>query len=443
MTIKTPIKPERRAGRSRMSSDMLARMLAGILVGSIGVLAVHGEMVVATSTVGLRGGSKGGVLTLRPASGEHVAYVAVTNRAGETAKTVILRLAQALLECGEMNGLAGSKGALSVGEDHLRLGLPGGKGFPGWYFGGTDLGFNIPRAPTCLSVRYETERIIVQWLIEDEYDSVGVFMDWHPLYWPQSGTSNSFVVPKGHYGWQLIHAPWRETNFTVTAIGVKDGTPSNGVMVRLRDRVRQECMFTAPFTAGVAPGFRTWCRPEAKDPIVPEQSNPPDMGPCKNLWFSKSRGFYQILKGRGAYCGGVSRRFLGLLPGHRYRVGARLNTLESREGRWSFSLHAAADPANGAELTPDQLAGMAPLPNGAKGKTAAQIARYDASRNTAGAWVQCDSGSTGAENFSGDIALPANGSDSITIWFRLEGETAQEIAVGFDSLWIEDLGPAK
>ncbi|GAI80678.1 unnamed protein product [marine sediment metagenome] len=50
---------------------------------------------------------------------------------------------------------------------------------------------------------------------------------------------------------------------------------------------------------------------------------------------------------------GVKRKFLGLTPGHTYRVSARLNTLEmdSGQGDWSVSLHAAYNPPGGADLT--------------------------------------------------------------------------------------------
>jgi hypothetical protein len=146
------------------------------------------------------------------------------------------------------------------------------------------------------------------------------------------------------------------------------------------------------------------------------------------------------LKGHDTFCGGVSRRFLGLTPGHTYRVSARLNTLETkREGNWSFSFHAAYNPASGEDLTPAQMAGSAALPDQSTGPTAGQIAKYDAKATTVGVWFERASDTAGSGKVIGDITLPAEGVSSLTVWFRLEGKEVTNAAVGIDSVTIEDL----
>jgi len=198
-----------------------------------------------------------------------------------------------------------------------------------------------------------------------------------------------------------------------------------------------------PFTQGIAPGFTRWTRKTAAEALKCEQGNLPGIAPATDVQKFRGKGFYQVLKGDGTFVGGVARRFLGLNAGHAYRIGARLNTLESKKGNWAFTLHAAYNPASGEDLTPAQMAGEVALPNGAKGKTAGQIARYDSKTTTDGNWVERSSEKKTADNPAGDITLPAKGSDSITIWFRLEGKDATDVAVGLDSVTIEDLGKAE
>jgi hypothetical protein len=120
-----------------------------------------------------------------------------------------------------------------------------------------------------------------------------------------------------------------------------------------------------------------------------------------------------------------------------------LNTLESKQGNWAFTFHTAYNPASGEDLSSAQMAGDQALPNGAKGKAAGQIARYDSTTTTDGKWVERSSEKKTADNPTGDTTLPAKGSDSITIWFRLEGKEAPEVSVGLDSVTIEDLGKAE
>jgi hypothetical protein len=152
----------------------------------------------------------------------------------------------------------------------------------------------------------------------------------------------------------------------------------------------------------------------------------------------QGKGFQQIISGGGAIHGGVARRFIGLIPSHTYRVSARLNIVEAAGSDWAFSFHASPNPPGGPQLSEGQMAGLAPLPGGSNGATAAQIARYDSSNSTIGQWTTRSSGVSGADNLAGDITLPP-GADSITVWFRIQSGSAPEVTASLDSLMIEDL----
>jgi hypothetical protein len=241
----------------------------------------------------------------------------------------------------------------------------------------------------------------------------------------------------------------------------KDGTPSNGVGIRLLNHVRQEALMDIPFTQGLAPGLQTWTDRSPSGSVKAEQGNlsgaglaakagPPqlkesyqDIGQMAAALAEQARlrqkRFFQMVSGNGTCCGGVCRTFLGLTPEHAYRASARMNTLQAKEGAWSWSFHAAANPPGRNTLTPEQMSGVAELPDRTKGPAAGQIARYDYATASKGEWVLRSSGADGPGKAGGDIALP-DGCDSITLWFRLEGTNVTDTAVGVDSVALEDLG---
>ena len=156
-------------------------------------------------------------------------------------------------------------------------------------------------------------------------------------------------------------------------VGYKSGTPSNGAGVRSTEDYRQqESQMNVPFTMNVAPGFQTWQEPGGTNLVEFEQGTFPGYGngPGEERSPIPQNKFYQILKGQGNFHGGVSRRFLGLLPGHTYRVAAGLRAPFNPARGWSFSFHAAYNPPTGEPLTPAQMAGTARLPDKTKGPNA-------------------------------------------------------------------------
>ena len=305
-----------------------------------------------------------------------------------------------------------------------------------WILGGTERGFDIPAAPADVSARYEAHKVTLSWVNPPvaAYDSLSVIYGGIPFA-ALPGTATQFVY-EGQYGTGQL---FESTDVTFLVEGCKGGTPSNGAGVRLRKHVLQDSLMNIPFAHGVAPSFRAWTRSALSAPVTPEEGVAPGMAPSVNPRKFHGPGFYQVVRGSGTFCGGVCRTFLGLPAGHAYRASARLNTLQAKEGEWSWSFHAAANPPGLKGLTAEQMAGVAELPDHSKGGAAGQIARYDYAASTKGAWVPCSAGAGSAGKSVGDITLP-EGCDSITLWFRLEGTNVADTACGVDSVALEDLG---
>ncbi|MCS7338359.1 MAG: hypothetical protein NZ739_09015 [Verrucomicrobiae bacterium] len=389
----------------------------------------------ATTAIPLKGVSKGGTVALssryaisvEPIGKAKFAWVVVTNQPGDSAVVVAERLA------GELRAL-GVGVKVKHTNDTATLILPGGGGmFADWLIGGTDLGFNIPPPPRAVTVSFDpgTDQVTVHWENPPGgYDSIEVFQGdgfFMIARLAGSATSATFTLGPG---------PWRGPPY-VLVLGKKDGVPSPGGPILISDGV-QKVLMNVPFWQGIAPGFEAWTYNSSAGASGFQEGTTVDR---KLIGIKSKEGICQIVRVRGPGCAGVMRRFLGLKPGHTYRVSARLNVLEAGDGDWAFSLHAAVEQPGRTPLTPEQLAGVAELPTGAKGITAAQIARCDSTRYAAGQWVTVSSGIKGSDNVAGDITLPQS-SDSITVWCRLQGPNMPNAAVaaGLDSLAIEDLG---
>ena len=301
-----------------------------------------------------------------------------------------------------------------------------------WVLGGTDAGFRIPPPVTGLSASYQGSKVVLRWSNpECGYDRIEIVFNGTPIVGALPGNATQYTQPP-----DIAAGP---TEPVVYVVGHKAGTPSNGTGIRLLSHVKQESLMDIPFTQGLAPGFETWTDRASGGSVRVEQGELPGAAPGASTGQPRPRGFYQVVRGTGTFRGGVCRTFLGLAAGHAYRPSARLNTLQAKEGEWTWSFHAAANPPGLKSLTAEQMAGVAELPDHSKGGAVGQIARYDYAASTKGAWVPWSAGAGSAGKSVGDITLP-EGCDSITLWFRLEGTNADDIACGVDSLALEDLG---
>jgi hypothetical protein len=126
----------------------------------------------------------------------------------------------------------------------------------------------------------------------------------------------------------------------------------------------------------------------------------------------------------------LCRKFVGLIPGHTYKVSTRANTLdvESATGEWGFSIHVSCNDPAGDDLSVDQMSGAAPLPRGNVGDAMAAQTGFFSKKNgasTDGNWEPAEAA----------ITLP-EGVTSITVWVKCSGESKR---MGLDWIRLEDL----
>jgi hypothetical protein len=151
--------------------------------------------------------------------------------------------------------------------------------------------------------------------------------------------------------------------------------------------------------------------------------------------------YYQVIKAPPqGVSHGIYRKFLGLTPGHTYRISACVNTLamDSVESAWAFSLCAAHNGSEGKDLTSLQLAGLAAVPDGSGDSGGGRIASYGPGNTTRGAAALVFTGDEGGgQARRSHITLPP-GTDTITVWVRLECSDAKG-QVAFSGARCEDI----
>jgi len=217
---------------------------------------------------------------------------------------------------------------------------------------------------------------------------------------------------------------------------------------------RQEDLDNVPFYGDVMPNWVAWSpagfeegtlrlyQGEKAEVIEPARSmafasSPDTKFTCQMFEIPKRTVTEAAATEAATVDGGVYRRYLGLIPGHKYRVFGRFNTFESdpAAGDWRLSFHSCADPP-GQGLTVAQLSGKEPLPSGATLPDGACIASFGTKgQTTNGKWVQVSTGTRGA---SADIEIP-EGSTSLSAWVRVTGKIPTRF--GMDWSALEDVTP--
>ncbi len=382
----------------------------------------------SSTSVTFRGTPSGGTITLMPAPGWNSPYVITTIDKGESTASVISRLA---LDISCSRAFAEMYRGSPIRE--IRENMLVFSGSIPWILGGTDAGINILDPPAAVSASYdvENERLLIEWCNPvTQYDTISIIYYGTPLITLPGDVTRYVHERKDSH----VDSGFSSSDITVFVMGQKGGTPSNGVGVRLKRHVKQEALMNVPFTQGLTPGFEAWMHNPAEKMLKLSQGNLPGMNSGSMVQQFQGKGFFQILEGNGTFCGGISRRFLGLNPGHSYRVSASMNTLQSHEEKWEFSFHAACCAADDVILTAAQMAGLESIPDASIGSDAGLIARHNAT-SMADGWISHTSGTSVQ-----DIILPSTGSSSITVWFRFEGTDVTNCQVGVQSVTIEDLG---
>lgn len=394
----------------------------------------------------LEGTANGGELVLLEMHIPNPRYIAIDTRQGETAETVLARMAAAVVENRPFN----PHQAWPIrAEGNLLKSFPGSPG--SYLFAGTETGLSIPPPPTSLSASYDREhqQLSLAWENPGElYDAIGGSLGVQP------GTSTRMVQP---YPLPTRRPPGSEREdfndrrddglrrFYV--VGCRGGVLSNAAVITWDfDDDSQAELDVQPFTAGVGPNWRRWSYGKDSNSLVLEQGTKGgwkrlDQNPKRVLKPDEKR-FFQWIKTRSAdVTGGVCRKFLGLEGGHTYRVYTRMNTFEmdKAEGAWSFSFHAAAH-AKGVTLTPEQMAGAAAPPDGNSGSLAGQVAAYGPGATTKGKFEEVSTEKKAGPHSPLDITLPPE-AEVITVWFRYHGPPSG--GVGFDWIKLKDVTALK
>ncbi len=395
---------------------------------------------IETTNITFTGTASGGVLILADTLNRNTRWVSVETEPGESAVSVAGRLATVINETNpfEWQG-GGPHGVVSAVGSSLQD-LPGPLG--SYVIAGTERGLGITEPPRSLTCVYEKaeNQVRLRWQNpRSGYDRIVVVLNWtnydHSGSVRCAGTLTSYVL-------DLTKHPMDVNDLDVWVIGYRNNVPSNAAAIHLSQNSQEE-LYGIPFTDNVAPNWTAWNTGGGNTRSLRVQgvraeyaSRPRAFNPIRD---PSTKPFFQTLKASSpTVSGGVWRKFLGLTPGHTYRISARLNTfgMNAAQGQWSFSLHAAHNNPEGADLTVEQLSGLAPLPNGSQGRAAARIASYGPGTITGGKWVLRSTDDGGPDNQIKDITLPP-GMHTITVWVRHSGD--QTTGVGVDWLRIEDI----
>ncbi len=462
----------------RERATAFATIVVAILLGATGLSAREcsdtppGVSSMARCCITFTGEASGGTLIFYKYLGGKAKCATVETMAGEPAERVIERLADVIEGTNPFGWTIVRGGAHETGARVVTSSGGELKGLVGdcgpYIIAGTEVGLGIPQPPHSLTCNYDREAnsVSLRWdnPSPDAYDSIRIMF--HRIIGGAilPGNSESYVLDLSKYSasapgeHKLIselfgsgHVSSNIANdLNIWVIGVRNDIPSNAAAIHLNNNVQEE-LFGIPFAAGIAPNWQRWALDANENRISFDEGIRDDLPPVPNLRYHpvktpQSKPFYQVINtGTQGGTGGVFRKFIGLTPGHTYRVKARVSTLgEPSEGHWSVSVHAAPNSPDGCDLSPRQMAGLDALPamspvEGAvsdKGLAAGRMALYDSSLTTKGKFKEISTGKEVRGREITDITLP-QGIDSITVWVRCVSTAA--MSAGIDWIGLEDL----
>ncbi|MDD5326546.1 MAG: hypothetical protein PHY02_01880 [Phycisphaerae bacterium] len=371
--------------------------------------------------------ASGGTLIMWDNLGRNARYVAIETAAGEPAETAIARLAEKIDNTDPFGWLryhTGEKRVTSSGGE-----LTGILGSCASYlFAGTETGLGIPRPPHSLTANYDPEhkKIALKWLNPPGgYDIIRIKFRWgnyvHFGGDGLAGDAESYVR-------DLVEKPMDVSDLDILVNGVRNDIYSSAAAIHINKNIQEE-LYGIPFSSGLAPNWQRWSLDANEAGIKPQMGIRNELTTVKGRRYNSiptadKKPFYQIIEsGVQGGTGGVYRKFIGLTPGHTYRVKARMAALSELKGKkQSVSVHASA----GCALSPRQMAGLDALPGGKKGSDACKLKNADSKTITKGKYGE----------YSDEITLPQD-SNSITVWLRYTGKGAG--SVGLDWISLEDL----
>ena len=396
-----------------------------------------------TTSIAFKGAANGGEMILAEALNRNMRTATICTNAGESAETVANRLAEYINKNNPFEWYIPKRyeGKLVTSEKGTLKGLPGMQ--LEYILAGTETGLGIPLPPYSLTCTVDTKGNLLLLSWENPpgvYDRIAIVYNWTNF-----DHTGSDVIEGNATSFARDLRPLDISDLDVWIMGLRNGILSNAGAIHVSGNGRvQEELFGIPFTNGIAPNWTTWVTAGDKNAVrfekrVRDQFVHAKGRTSNRITHPATKPFFQVIKvASPTAVAGVKRKFLGLTPGHTYRISARLSTLEldSAKENWSFSLHAAYNAPGGADLAVEQLGGLAELPDGNKGGAAGRIALYEPGLTTNGTWEERSTGKEWRGLVAPDITLP-RGVDTMTVWVRHRG--VDSTGVGIDWVKIEDL----
>jgi hypothetical protein len=384
---------------------------------------------IMTAEIPFKGKATGGTLILGNVRGRNVDFASVETLPGESGEAVVYKLAKviaysdAIFEISEWENIDRERMLANMAQgDILRI-----TNFPlGLYFlAGSEKGFGIPQSPLSLSCTYDKtkDEIVLNW-----ENAIGdynyIFVNGGRI----PGNSTSMRISRQKTGYDV-------NNLDIRVFGYSNGLPSGVAAVYLEQQgTVQGELFGIPF-ADIAPNWKVWSTGNKVKKNIFEQANKyVDMQSYNPVSSLSTKPFYQVIKGsKDGGSHGIYRKFMGLTPGHTYRIIANLTTLDMNDSKdWSAALCAAYNQAKDKDLASQQMAGLSVLPDGKKGEKAGEIASFGKGRkNTKGNFsIVCSDANS-------CITLPQD-VNTITVWVRFNCNDPNG-KVGFSGVKLEDI----
>ncbi len=416
-----------------------------------------------------KGVATGGTLLVGDPQNPHfVEHVAINTVAGESAETVVERLAKAIASTDTHIEYSRMRPRKTVDEITSKMVSGNTLILPGphshWCLSGTEKGLGIPEAPLFLSCSYDenTYKLEVKWenpASVSKNDIINIRWRYRlsdgrevggSRYIPGTSTGYAIYRPEDlEYldmdVWLMVFRYDTPADVLLEkGIGINDhAIPSNVAAIYVtNDGYTQQEIDGIPFSGGIAPNWAAWST-DAKDNKGFEQyEKTRPFGRSDTHTLLTGRPFYQIINAPSkGNAHGIYRKFLGLTPGHTYRLTACMSTLEmdSVKSDWSFSIHAVPNVNKVKQLTAQQMTGKVSLPEGQLSFNGTQIDLYNSKKMTNHDFALTVTGDTKLENglTSPDITLP-NDVNEIIVWLRFSCEDPKG-KVAFSGVKLEDI----
>ena len=299
--------------------------------------------------ISLDGTASGGIVSVFVAQQLCPRFVSIQTTQGESAENVVRRLVEAISQTDPFGWKGDQFVTITPGPARRvpdvemagnTLTLLGRK----YVLSGSDKGFLVLSPPLSVSGSYDpgNQTVTISWVNpSSQYDEIQV-------------SGNALLPGATNY---VFDWTGHETNdifpYWLGVVVKRGDVSSPPASINLRTTSQEE-LDSFPFYMGVAANWSAWAGVEKPGAVRTEQGTKAEV-PLKGcIDGPDDKPFYQLIKTtqRGVQ-GGVYRRFLGLKPGHTYKVEVRLNTLkmDAITNDWAFSFHAAYDQSrwNGSD----------------------------------------------------------------------------------------------